>query len=393
MGSFERFTTKARFNSLKRLVLVSGLAVLAVKLVATAVVAATSDGSPLAFALRVPASLADLAAALVVFEILRHRRTEHLAARAAVLVGASPVLLVASGVHGDRASVAVLALLVAAWLVVDREAQLAAGLALAVAVRLEPLVLAAVPVVVAAAAWADPERQHPPDGAGGVRGGRAGLVVGAFVAATVAAWAPALAWGWQPLEVTAPAPAGDPAAFGPGWLAGRLGAPQLAELLAGPPRVALLAAAVLAAVVWVRRRPRRAYAAVGLALVALVALDPVWSPRDLLWPLVFGYLGDSRWASIYAAAAGATLVWTSTVWDRGLPWAGPATGPADGATAALGLATWAVLLAWLGLGLRTVAVERGHQPAPAAEPPDETAEEPPVPAAAGRSSRSAPLPK
>jgi hypothetical protein len=389
MGSFERFTTKARFNSLKRLVLFSGLAALAVKLVTTAVATAASDGSPLAFALRIPASLADLAAALLVFEILRARRSQHLAARSAVLVGASPVLLVASGVHGDRTSVAALGLLTAAWLVVDREAPLAAGLALAVAVRVAPLALVAVPVVLAAAAWPASERRST---AGRVRGSP-GQVVGAFVTATVAAWAPALAWGWQPLEVAGPAPAGDPAAFGPGWLAGRLGAPQLAELLAGPLRMVPLAAAVLAAVVWVRRRPRRAYAAVGLALVALVALDPVWSPRDLVWPLVFGYLGDSRWATIYAAVAGATLLWTSTVWDRGLPWAGPAGGQAGGATAALGLATWAVLLVWLGLGLRTVTVERGHQPAAATRPPEAPAEEPPVPVAAGRSSRSAPLPK
>jgi hypothetical protein len=123
--------------------------------------------------------------------------------------------------------------------------------------------------------------------------------------------------------------------------------------------VTLLAAAVLPAVVWARRRPRRVYAAVGLVLLAPLALGPAWSPRDLVWPAVFGYLGDARWASIYAVAAGATLAWTSTWWGSGVPWHGgvdPATIP-SGAVAGLGLVTWVVLGSWLVLGWRTVMVE------------------------------------
>src|SRR5512132_570605 len=84
---------------------------------------------------------------------------------------------------------------------------------------------------------------------------------------------------------------------------------------------------------------------------------PPWawscSSRDLVWPAVFGYLGDARWASIYAVVAGATLLWTSTWWGSGLPWHGgvdPATVP-SGAVAGLGQVTWVVL------GWRTVAVE------------------------------------
>jgi hypothetical protein len=46
MGSFERFTTKTHYNSLKRLVLVIGLAVLAVKLVIATIWPGTA-GSPL----------------------------------------------------------------------------------------------------------------------------------------------------------------------------------------------------------------------------------------------------------------------------------------------------------------------------------------------------------
>ena len=194
---FERFKTKTHFNSLKRLVGVTALAALAVKLLTVALATAAGGGTPLDLLARVPASLADLGAALLVFEVLRTRR---------------------------------------------------------------------------------------------------------------------------PLQ---------------------------------------LAAAVLPAVVWVRRRPRRVYAAVGLVLLAPLALAPAWSPRDLVWPAVFGYLGDARWASIYAVVAGATLLWTSTWWGSGLPWHGgvdPAT-VASGAVAGLGLVTWVVLGSWVVLGWRTLAVE------------------------------------
>ena len=138
-----------------------------------------------------------------------------------------------------------------------------------------------------------------------------------------------------------------------------------------------------------RRRPRRAYAAVGLALLAPLALSPAWSPRDLVWPAVFGYLGDARWASIYGAVAGATLLWTSTWWGSGLPWHGAVTPGAvpAGSVAGLGLVVWVVLCSWLVLGWRTVAVEArqhgsGRQPRPAAggqpDRPEDPARRPPA---------------
>jgi hypothetical protein len=46
MGSFERFKTKTHFNSLKRLVGVTALAALAVKLLTVALAAAAGGGTP-----------------------------------------------------------------------------------------------------------------------------------------------------------------------------------------------------------------------------------------------------------------------------------------------------------------------------------------------------------
>ena len=76
MGSFERFKTKTHFNSLKRLVGVTALAALAVKLLTVALATAAGGGTPLDLLARVPASLADLGAALLVFEVLRTRRPQ-----------------------------------------------------------------------------------------------------------------------------------------------------------------------------------------------------------------------------------------------------------------------------------------------------------------------------
>jgi hypothetical protein len=128
MGRFERFTTKTHFNTLKRLVMLVGLAVLAVKL-AVAVLWAAPAGSPLDLLARLAASVADLGAVLLVFEVLRSRRPANRAARSAVLLAVSPALLVASGIHGDPAGVAVALLLLGMYLLVDQQAPLAAGIA------------------------------------------------------------------------------------------------------------------------------------------------------------------------------------------------------------------------------------------------------------------------
>ena len=104
---------KLNFISLKRLVGVTALAALAVKLLTIALATAAGGGTPLDLLARVPASVADLGAALLVFEVLRPQRPLQLAARSAILVAVSPVLFVASGLHGDRVGVAVALLLLA----------------------------------------------------------------------------------------------------------------------------------------------------------------------------------------------------------------------------------------------------------------------------------------
>ena len=358
MGSFERFKTKTHFNSLKRLVGVTALAALAVKLLTVALATAAGGGTPLDLLARVPASVADLGAALLVFEVLRTRRPLQLAARSAILVAVSPVLFVASGLHGDRVGVAVALLLLAMYLLVDRDAPLVAGITLAIASRVEPMALLAAPVALAAA------RRRP-----GARRRRAGAPGWSISAGP---WsAPCSPPGCRPWPGTGtrwpPPPAAGPgrAASGPagcwpgrstrGWPGG----------WPGP------------AAPWCWPRPCcRRWSGSGGGRAgstppsAWSCSPPSPSPppgrrRDLVWPAVFGYLGDARWASIYAVAAGATMLWTSTWWGTGVPWHGgvdPATVP-SGAVAGLGLVTWVVLGSWLVLGWRTVAVEASDRAA------------------------------
>ena len=87
-----------------------------------ALATAAGGGTPLDLLARVPASVADLGAALLVFEVLRP------AAPSAIPVAVSPVLFVASGLHGDPVGVAVALLLLAMYLLVDRDAPLVAGI-------------------------------------------------------------------------------------------------------------------------------------------------------------------------------------------------------------------------------------------------------------------------
>src|SRR5215213_2259432 len=300
MGTFERSKTKTHFNSLKRLVGVTALAALAVKLLAVAQATAAGGGTPLDLLARVPASVGR--------------------------PGGGP-----AGVRGAQ----------------DPAAP-PAGRPLGHPGRGQPG---------AVRRLRDPRRQgrggRGPAAGGRVPARRPGRPPGRRLGAV-----PRLGLGLpqgRPGRRVRPGrarprvgagPAGGP---GAGRVAARVGPP------AGPGGGGRAGGALGPAPVPAGVRGRRPAAARPLALA------PAWSPRDLVWPAVFGYLGDARWASIYAVAAGATVGWTSTWWGGGRPWAAgvaPGTVP-DGTVAGLGLITWVVLASWLFLGWRTVAVEAG----------------------------------
>jgi hypothetical protein len=112
------------------------------------------DGSVagLPFLIRVPASLADLATAVLVFELVRLRRPVRAAGLAALAVAVSPVLFVVSGFHGNTDPVFVMFALLSVYLLAVWGWAAAAGLCFAasVSIKLVPIVLG--PVLLLAAA-------------------------------------------------------------------------------------------------------------------------------------------------------------------------------------------------------------------------------------------------
>lgn len=295
-----------------------------------------------AFWIRVPSSLADLAAASIVFELARTLRSLRQATVAGLLVAASPVLLIGSGFHGNTDSVFVGLVLAAVWLLVVRRWPAAAGVAtvLALSVKIVPIVV--VPAV-AVAAW---------------RQGRRAFAMFCAGAGAV------LALLWVPVLVRRPVgfvrdvlgyTGGLPRRWGWPQFAAWAGVPDgLIEALAGPGRwVALaVATAVPALIVW--RRADRLPGAVALALVLFVLLMPAFGIQYLTWPLAVAYLLGTAPATGYNAAVSALYViaygrWCGATW----PWqwhraSVDALNPTETVVAAVG---WAALAAVAGFGI------------------------------------------
>jgi Gpi18-like mannosyltransferase len=103
------------------------------------------------FLVRVPAVLADVLCTLLIFELLRGRRSLREATVAAALVACSPVLFVISGFHGNTDPVFVLLTLASAWLLLDRRMPTAAGVAIGLAVSVKLVPVVALPVLLVAA--------------------------------------------------------------------------------------------------------------------------------------------------------------------------------------------------------------------------------------------------
>ena len=116
-------------------------------------------GFSLPFLIRAPACIADAVTTLLIFELLRRRRSLRAATAAAMLVACSPVLFIISGFHGNTDPVFVMFTLLSAYLLINRpwpalpwvSAALAGvAFALAVSVKLVPIVVLPTLVLLAA---------------------------------------------------------------------------------------------------------------------------------------------------------------------------------------------------------------------------------------------------
>jgi 4-amino-4-deoxy-L-arabinose transferase-like glycosyltransferase len=264
-------------------------------------------GVSIGFSIRSVASLADVGSALLVFELLRRRRSLREAGWAAAMVAVSPVLVVISGFHGNTDPIFVLFTLLALYLLADRDKPLAGGLSMGIAIGIKIVPIVAVPALLVLAF---------------TRGRRTFLRFSAgFLLAFAVTWLPALIAHGRAVKEHVLGYAGSGISQ---WGLIQIGHwfddPGWADFLTGAGRfpVVLLCAAVPAGLVW--RRPALAAEAVGLSLVSFLFLSPAFGCQYLVWAVAAAYLLDFGWATAYNLGAGLVLFKVYTRWAHGFPW-------------------------------------------------------------------------
>ena len=309
----------------------------------------TSLGIPFRFLIRVPACLADVGSALLVFELLRVRRSERSAAMIAVLVALSPVLVVISGFHGNTDPVLVFLVLLSFYLLVDRGAPALAGVAFGLSIGIKLVPIVALPVMLAS-----------------IRKPREFLRFASALGATVlVTWTPTLLRefsavrtnvfeysGYLPLRTR----------WGLVLFLRSLGSPAaVLTFVVGPGRFLILMACSLFPAYLVWRHPDRALEGLALCMPLFLLLSPAFGTQYLAWAVVFVYLLEPWTGTAYGLAAGVLLIWTYTKWSGGFPWYQAHARPLDNIGVALGVLTWIALLVCLIAGVRII---RGtYQPA------------------------------
>ena len=321
------------------------------------------------FTIRAVSSVADVASAIIVFEMVRRRRGIAEAVFAGVVVGASPVLIVISGFHGNTDPVFVMLTLLSVYLLADRASPAAAGTAMALAVGIKVVPVVAVPSLLVFAALSD----------------RRTFVryLGAMAGVSAVFWLPALSthgsavihdvlgyagvnhhnWGLPRLMRSA--------GLSTGWID-------------GPGRFLVVAVCAVLPAVLVARCRGAVPQAVSLALAGFLALTPTYGNQYLVWGAATTVLLTTFGGTLYNILAGLLLLEVYNRWNGGLPWYRASASEFTSSESLFAIVVWASLCcavaygAWRALrdGSRTwtgsvpaesTAASQGR-PAPAAEP-------------------------
>ncbi len=295
-------------------------------------------GVSLSFTIRSVASLADVATALLVFEILRRRRPLAEATVAGVLVAASPVLLLVSGFHGNTDPVFTMLTFLSLFLLadLDRPAWAGAAMGLALGVKIVPVVI--VPCLLLFAI-------------------RRNLATAARYAAGTAAvlavtWTPAIIREWEPLKHNVLGYSGiNQRQWGLVQLATWAEHPHWVKLLGEPGHLVTgaVAAAVPALIVW--RAPRLVAEAVGLGFAIFLALSPAFGMQYLAWVAAGCFLFSLWGALAYNVVAGALLFHVYNRWNGGMPWNIGFASPLTPAEVVGAMVVWVVLVVVTGQAL------------------------------------------
>jgi hypothetical protein len=316
--------------------------------------AITAHAFSVRFLIRVPASVADIATAVLVFELVRRGRSLNEATAAGVAVALSPVLIVISGFHGNTDPVFVMFILLSAFLLLhDRPALAGVSAALACSVKLVPIV--ALPAL-AAYLLRDPRRLA--------------RTATAFLITFLALWLPAITTQWSGLKRNVIDYTGWDGK-NPHWglvdVAHRADLRGLVTFLPGSGRfIILLLAAFIPAALVLRRRDTLALG-VGLSLALFLLLTPTFGMQYLAWPAAAVLLLDLWGGIAYNVTAGTFVFVVYNRWSHGLPWDRATAGPLLPREVIFSWAAWIVLLICVVLGVRRMW-QRPDEPMEADEP-------------------------
>ena len=109
-------------------------------------------GIPLRVTIRGVASIADVATALIVFELVRRRRSLFNATACGLVVAISPVLFTISAFHGNTDPIFTMFALLSVYLLADRNSPILSGAAIALAMGVKVVPVVAVPCLLVFAA-------------------------------------------------------------------------------------------------------------------------------------------------------------------------------------------------------------------------------------------------
>jgi 4-amino-4-deoxy-L-arabinose transferase-like glycosyltransferase len=301
-------------------------------------------GLPFPLLIRLPATLADVITALLVFELLRVRKPQ-LAVVAGITAAVSPILIVISGYHGNTDPVFVMFAMLSFWLLVTNRSGFAAGLCLGIAVSIKIVPVVAVPLLLYLAF------KH------GWRRGAAFAAGGAAIFALL--WLPVVLVRWSEFRTNVLGYTGH--ASGGRWglvaFANGMGLPRGVEgALIGPGRfvVLLIAAGVPLLIAW--RRPTRLNEAFGLSFTLMLLLSTATATQYLAWAAAPSLLVSVWPAVAYNLAGGVLMIDAYSDWADAPPWRwnNAYSHPFDHQETVVAGVVWFVLATVVVLGIRTV---------------------------------------
>jgi Dolichyl-phosphate-mannose-protein mannosyltransferase len=290
-------------------------------------------GIPLKVSIRGAASIADVLTAIVVFELVRRRRTVADATASGVFIGLSPVLFAISGFHGNTDPIFTMLTFLSVYLLADRKMPLLSGMAIGLALSVKVVPVVAVPSLLVFAA---------------TRGRRSFLrFCVALGVALAIIWGPAVILKWpdvraQVLEY-------------PGLGLGQWGLMQFGHWaldpwwvawLKGQGRMVVVAVCAVVPAVLVWRRPQMVAVSVALSLVTFLAFSPAFAVQYLAWAAAATFVIGFWNGAAYNLAAALLLFKVYTRWSGGFPWTKKMAyySPLTQREVVLGVLVWATLL-------------------------------------------------